>query len=78
MYACTAVDIQMLWFNFYPLVQISFHDQLCAIIDLPFLKVKKPSFDSMSMFLALAYTGQDDFVDVNFWFQTSYAVKGSF
>ena len=35
------------------------HYQLCAIIviDLSFLKVKKPSFDSMSMFPALQYTG---------------------
>ena len=30
--------------------------QLCAVIDLSFLKVKNPSFDSMSMFPALPYT----------------------
>ena len=35
------------------------HYQLCVIIliDLSFLKVKKPSFDSMLMFPALQYTG---------------------
>ena len=37
------------------------HYQLCAVVDLSFLKVKKNSVvDSISMFPALQYTGQDD------------------
>ena len=31
------------------------HNQVCAVIDLPFLNVKHPSVDSMSMFPALQY-----------------------
>ena len=34
----------------------SLHYQLCAVIDLSFLKVKNPSVDSMSMFPVLPYT----------------------
>ena len=56
MYSCRYLDVVVQFLSFGSIF-INFHDQLCAIIDLPFLKVKKPSFDSMSMFLALAYTG---------------------
>ena len=36
------------------------HYQLCAVIDLSFLKIKNSSVDSMSMFPALPFTKQDD------------------
>ena len=36
------------------------HYQLYAVKDFFFLKEKKNSVDSMSMFLALQYTGQGD------------------
>ena len=63
------------------IVMWTLHNQLCIVINVSFLKVKKPSVDSMSIFPVLQYTGLWWLLtSCNFrlfWQQTSQA-KNSF
>ena len=56
------------------MVMPTLHNQLCIVINVSFVKVKKPSDDSMSILPVLQYTGLWWIVDINFrlfWQQTS-------